>query len=276
MSASTNPPIIPAQASALQDLAQVLARRRRMIGALILREARTRFGRSRLGYIWAIIEPASHVAIMSFVYWAINRQAPVGPSVIMFFATGVLAYFLFHKVALHLGSSVRGSQKVLRLPFAEATDMVVARAILEGLTWVIVAGIVLSAMVAFGLAEWPVEPEVSALAALVTFGLGLGIGMINATAMTLWASWIRIYATLTRPLYIFSGIFFSIDQVPSSLQYWLSWNPVLHAVQWFRLGFRADYATAVLDTGYLLSWVVGSILLGLCMMRVARPRLAYA
>jgi capsular polysaccharide transport system permease protein len=253
-----------------------LTLRRRTIGALLLREAKTRFGRSRLGYVWAIVEPISHIAVMSLVYWAVNRQAPVGASVIMFFATGVLPFFLFHKTALHLGAAVRGSQKVLRMPYVSPMDMVVARAILEFITWSAVVCILLMTLMMLGLAEAPDHPEVSLMAALVTFGLGCGVGLVNATAMTLWTSWVRIYTTLTRPLYIFSAIFFSIDQVPSSLQYWLSWNPVLHAVQWFRSGFRADYETSVLDLEYLACWVVASLLIGMCMMRIARPRLAYA
>ncbi len=264
-------------ASPVEDgLLASLAARRRNIGALLLREQKTRFGRSRIGYVWAVVEPLAHIAVMSLVYWAVNRQAPVGASVIMFFATGVLPFFLFHKTALHLGAAVRGSQKVLRMPFVAPMDMVVARAILEAVTWVAVVCVLFTTLLALGLADMPDAPEVSLLAALVTLGLGFGVGLINATAMTLWTSWVRVYTTLTRPLYIFSAIFFSIDQVPSTLQYWLSWNPVMHAVQWFRTGFRADYETSVLDEKYLIAWVIGTILVGLCMMRIARPRLAYA
>ncbi|MGK7869897.1 ABC transporter permease [Falsiroseomonas sp. E2-1-a20] len=259
-----------------EGVADMFELRSRMIGALLLREARTRFGRSSLGYLWAVIEPISHVAVMCFVYWTINRQSPVGPSVLLFFVTGVLPFFLFHKVALHLGAAVRGSQKVLRMPFVSPIDMVVARAVLEALTWVVVAAILFGALLALDLAEMPVAPETSALAALVTLALGIGVGLVNATAMALWGSWVQIYTMATRPLYIFSAIFFSIDQVPSTLQYWLSWNPVLHAVQWFRAGFRGDYATPVLDEVYLLGWVVATWFIGLCMIRVARPRLAYA
>lgn len=255
---------------------EMLELRGRIIGALLLRETRTRFGRSSLGYIWAVLEPISHVVVLCLIYWSINRQAPVGPSVTLFFVTGVLPFFLFHKTSLHLGAAVRGSQKVLRMPFVAPTDMIAARMVLEWLTWVVVAMLLILALMAMELAEPPEAPETAALAALVTLGLGVGFGLVNASAMVLWSSWIQIYGMLTRPLYILSGIFFSIDQVPSGLQQWLAWNPVLHAVQWFRVGFRADYATPVLDEVYLLSWVVGSVLLGLCMIRVTRARLAYA
>ncbi|WP_043833953.1 ABC transporter permease [Muricoccus aerilatus] len=254
---------------------EALARRAQMSGALLLREAKTQSGRSRIGYLWALIEPLSHVAVMCVVYWAINRRAPVGPSVVLFFITGVLPFFLFHKVALQVGGAVRGSQKVLRMPFVSPLDMIVARAVLAGLTWVVVISILVVLLLAMEVMEPPVSPETAVLAALLTFALGLGVGLVNATAMSLWSSWVHIYGVLTRPLYIFSGIFFSVDRIPSNLQYWLSWNPVLHAVQWFRTGFRSDYSTPVLDRTYLISWVLASLLLGLSMLRAARPRLAY-
>lgn len=258
------------------DFVGALRQRSRMIGALLLRETQTRFGRSSLGYLWALIEPISHVTAMCFVYWTINRQAPVGPSVIMFFVTGVLPFFLFHKTALHLGAAVRGSQKVLRLPFVAPIDMVVARAVLEALTWVSIVLILYVGLLGLGLAEAPEAPETAAAAALATFALGFGVGLVNATAMALWNSWLYFYTMATRPLYIFSAIFFAIDQVPSGLQYWMSWNPVLHAVLWFRTGFRADYASPLLDQGYLISWGIATLFIGLCLMRVTRPRLAYA
>lgn len=258
------------------SIVETLELRGRMIGALLLRETRTRFGRSRLGYVWALLEPIAHVGVMCLVYWTINRQAPVGPSVMLFFVTGVLPFFLFHKTALHLGNAIRSNQKVLRMPLLAPVDVIAARAVLEGMTWLVIAAILLLALMALGMAEWPAEPGTAALAALATFGLGLGIGLVNASLMVLVSSWVQVYHVLTRPLYIFSGIFYSIDQVPSGLQYWLSWNPLLHGVLWFRTGFRADYATPVLDEQYLLSWIGASVLLGLCLLRVARPRLAYA
>ncbi len=81
-------------------------------------------------------------------------------------------------------------------------------------------------------------------------------------------------ATPTRPLRILSANFFSPDRVPSSLQDLLPWNPVLHVVQWFRSGFRADEDTSVRDLECLACWVVASFPTGMCMMRIARPRLA--
>ena len=51
---------------------------------------------------------------------------------------------------------------------------------------------------------------------------------------------------------------------------WLKWNPVLHAVEWMRNGYYADYDSMVLDKAYLV--VVGGILVfvGLAGERLTR------
>jgi len=250
--------------------------RRRVIVALLLREAQTRFGKTRLGYLWALIEPISHVAVMSLVYWAINRMAPVGASVVLFFVTGVLPYFLFQKVALHLGGAVRSNQKLLRLPLVNTMNLVVSRAALEGLTWIVVSALIFFALITTGRAEPPEHPGACMVAAAAAFGLGCGVGLVNAVLMPIWPSWVQIYPTVTRPLYHFSAIFFFIDQIPSYLRDWLSWNPMVHAIQWFRQGYRDDYASTVLDEIYLLKWIAVTLLLGLCMERLAQRRLAEA
>ena len=42
---------------------QALAVQGRVISALTLRETRSRYGNSKLGFFWALFEPAAHVAV---------------------------------------------------------------------------------------------------------------------------------------------------------------------------------------------------------------------
>ena len=44
------------------ELAEAFSIQLRVIGALILREIRGRFGRAKLGYLWAIFEPLMHIS----------------------------------------------------------------------------------------------------------------------------------------------------------------------------------------------------------------------
>ncbi|HDR2511236.1 TPA: ABC transporter permease, partial [Enterobacter roggenkampii] len=47
------------------------------VKALFLREIKTRFGKYRLGYFWAILEPAAHLLVLLAIFGYIkNRTMP--------------------------------------------------------------------------------------------------------------------------------------------------------------------------------------------------------
>jgi tetratricopeptide (TPR) repeat protein len=70
-----------------------LATQRRVIRALVIRETRTRFGESRLGYGWAVLEPLLHIALLSIVFALImHGRPPIGSEFFTFYFTGLLRY----------------------------------------------------------------------------------------------------------------------------------------------------------------------------------------
>jgi tetratricopeptide (TPR) repeat protein len=66
----------------------------RVIHALIIRETRTRFGDSRLGYGWALIEPILHIALLSAVFSLLmHGNPPIGTHFFVFYYTGLIRYY---------------------------------------------------------------------------------------------------------------------------------------------------------------------------------------
>jgi tetratricopeptide (TPR) repeat protein len=65
----------------------------RVVHALIIRETRTRFGDSRLGYGWALLEPILHIALLSAVFSLLMRGSPpIGTNFFVFYFTGLIRY----------------------------------------------------------------------------------------------------------------------------------------------------------------------------------------
>jgi ABC-type polysaccharide/polyol phosphate export permease len=60
---------------------------------------------------------------------------------------------------------------------------------------------------------------------------------------------------------------------PEIARYYLSFNPVLHAVEWMRSAYYPDYGSLVLDKTYLLYWGIGTVFVGLGLERLLRGRL---
>jgi len=245
-----------------------------VIGALCLRETHVRFGRTRLGIVWAFLEPIAHAVILTLMYFVLNRQAPVGGSMPLFFLTGLLPYFLWDKICRRLATSFTSDRTLLKLPLITNLDVLIGRALLEGAVWILVAFVLIRLLVATGYGELPFDIRSLCSAVCVTFILGFGIGSINATMSTLFRSWPQIFSIATRPLYLSSGVFYLVDQLPEMARRVLVWNPIVHAIEWFRSSFYPAYGSVTLDRLYLVQWAVCSLVLGLAIERLARRRIS--
>jgi capsular polysaccharide transport system permease protein len=71
-----------------------------------------------------------------------------------------------------------------------------------------------------------------------------------------------------------TGIFYVPGMMPDWARDVLSWNPVLQAIDWFRVGFFATYRPHWLDQRYLVVTAILALLAGLAAERALRRRLS--
>jgi len=255
-----------------QVLTHALGVQARVVMSLIYRETRVRFGGTRLGYLWALIEPILHVAVLSTIYVVWGRQAPIG-NLQLFFVTGIMPFFLFSHTSSRLSRSISSNTQLLRLPPVTNMDIVFAKAILQGLTWIAVLAILLFLLKLGDKFVMPERIETCAAAAFFTFMLGFGVGLINAVLNMLFKSWEHLYSAVTRPLYLLSGVFYLVDSLPDQARRVLVYNPLVHSIEWFRSGYFTNFSSLTLDRAYLIEWAIATVVLGLCLERAMRRRL---
>ena len=66
-----------------------------VVHALLIRETKTRFGATQLGYLWAFIEPALWSGMFIGFYSAIARIAPPGMSLVAYRTPGIVPFSRF-------------------------------------------------------------------------------------------------------------------------------------------------------------------------------------
>lgn len=246
----------------------------RVVGSLMLREARTRYGKSQFGYLWAVIEPVAIIATFTLVSLTMGHLPPYGNSLLMFFALGTLAFQFYRRVASFCGAAFTANQALLNYPIVKQTDTLVARAALELITCLFVTLMVLGGLMLVDRQPYPAHIEAIAAAVLLLALFGFGFGVINAVIGAYVASWRNIESMLSRPLLILSGVFFVPDRMPPKIIPYLTWNPVLHGVELMRHGYYPDYRSQTLDVPYLFYWAIGLTVLGLAAERAMRIRSA--
>ncbi len=251
---------------------KLLALQMRVLGALILRETRTTFGTSHLGYLWAIVTPAAGVAILVTVFAAIGRQSPFGSNLALFFATGYLTLEFYRKLTSSLMTTFSANKALLTYPVIKETDTLFARALLITATYLLIMFLFYSVLILCERANVPRHPD----QLLYAFGgialLGFGLGTVNAVLLSRWESWRFVEKILNRPLFIISGVFYIPSRLPPEALVILKWNPVLHLIEWVRTGYYPNYDSMVLSRTYVLGWALMLIFLGLAGERLYRKK----
>ena len=238
----------------------------RVIHALIIRETRTRFGDSKLGYGWALLEPIAHILMLSLVFAVLMRgRPPIGEEFFIFYYTGIIPYHMFVHTSSSMTYAIASNGSLLQLPLVGTFDVLMARGLLELLTDTLVAALLLAGFGALGLGALPQDFAGVSTSLLVVWLLGCGCGFLNAVINAFAKSWDKIWAQLTRLLYFCSGIFYVPGMMPEWIRDILAWNPVLH--------FFREYEPHWLDCSYLLTFAVVTLLAGLGLERGLQRRL---
>jgi ABC-type polysaccharide/polyol phosphate export permease/Flp pilus assembly protein TadD len=246
----------------------------RVVHALIIRETRTRFGDARLGYGWALLEPILHILTLSLFFAVLmHGRPPIGTQFFIFYYTGLIPYHVFVHTSSSMTYAVTSNGSLLQLPLVGTFDVIIARALLELATDLLVAVLLLAGFGALGLGTLPNDFGGVAASIAAVWVFACGCGFINAVINAFCKSWDKIWNQVTRILYFCSGIFYVPGNMPDWVRDILTWNPVLHAVDWFRSGFFVDYQPHWLDRTFLASVAVSTLLAGIGLERCLRRQL---
>ncbi len=246
----------------------------RVVHALIVRETRTRFGDSTLGYGWALLEPILHILTLSLFFAVLmHGRPPIGTQFFIFYYTGLIPYHVFVHTSSSLTFAVTSNGSLLQLPLVNTFDVILARALLELATDLTVAVILLAGFGALGLGTMPDNFTGVSASLVAVWVFACGCGFINAAITGFFKSWDKIWSQVTRLLYFCSGIFYVPGNMPDWVRNILSWNPVLHAIDWFRSSFFIGYEPHWLDRTYLVTAAGLTLLVGLGLERSLRRQL---
>ena len=251
---------------------RLIALQVRVIVALVLRETRMTFGTSHFGYFWALVQPIAAIVILVFIFHLIGRQPPYGASLALFFCTAVLTLELYNKLSVSLMRAFTSNKALLNYPMIKETDTLFARLVLIAATFTIIHLVFYTGLIALGLARLPAHPDRIILAFLGTCLLGLGIGTINAILYEHSNTWQHVEKVMARPLFLLSGVFYVPSSMPPEAVAVLWWNPVLHLVEWTRMGYYANYESQVLNIWYPLSFATLLVTIGLFWERMTRKK----
>lgn len=238
----------------------------RAIGALILREVTTTYGRSPGGYVWAILEPVAGIALLTLIFSIGFRAPPLGSSFPLYYATGLLVLLMYVDITLKLSQTIQYSRALLAYPRVTFVDALIARALLNVFTQLIVHALVL------GFILWALQPNIGIdplkvlQAYLLIIALASGVGTLNSFLTLAFPVWQTAWAVLNRPLFLVSCIFFNFESIPTPYSEYLWFNPLVHVVGLMRDAFYPYYQPSYISLLYPLVVAAGTMTMGLFLL----------
>jgi capsular polysaccharide transport system permease protein len=259
-------PNSPEQMSGFREFGLALRNWATVIGLLMVEYVNnSRAG--KFSFIFVLVEPFILIVGM-YIYrgWFKGGTTGFGTSYFLFLSAGLLPYYMFVRTA----STVRRGQQdtAKRLPRISSLDLFIGTAAANGVVWVIVISLALSGMWFYGIKDArPQHIDQCALAVLILFLGGTGFGLLNSAISRYFPMWQIIMAVCLRGLAFLSGVMQIADLYRLNIRVWVVWNPILHGVDWFKVGLYGNYPHMLMDRGYLLKCTLILVFLGIVLDR---------
>lgn len=237
------------------------------VKALFLREIKTRFGKYRLGYFWAVLEPATHLLVLMVIFGFIMHRTMPDISFPVFLLNGIIPYFIFTNITNRSIGAIEANLGLFNYRPVKPIDTIIARASLETLIYAAVYLILMAIVWVLG-EEYSITNILILVFSwflLIIFSCGLGlVFMVLGKTFPELAKFLPI---VLKPLYFISCIMFPIHSVPKEYWHYLLWNPIVHAIELSRESVVAGYLTDGVSLGYLALSAIIMLFIGLALYR---------
>ena len=246
---------------------------RRVIGALMIRELVTRFGRENIGFLWIMVEPLLFAVLVGLLWRYMKGPEEHGVSVIAFVASGYIPLVLFrHSVVRSVRVfSVNGSLMYHRQ--IKVLDFILVRFLIELIGAMMAYLFIGILLVAVG--EFPVPADLGALIggwliyAYFTFSLCLVLAPISEISESVE----RFIPITTYVMIPFSGTFNMVSWLTPEAQRAMYYSPFVHGMEMMRYGIFGDRVNAQWDATVPIAASVVLTLIGLATCRGVRRKL---
>lgn len=247
-----------------------------VIGALILRELHTRFGRENIGYLWLFAEPMLLAVAVGALHSQQHLPLAGGVRSIPFAFAGYALFIMFRSMVSRAETLLEANRPLLNHRRVTLFDMLAARAVLEVCSTALVLTLLLLAAWIGGFADAPQDPLLIVLAVSMMGWFSFACSMI----VTALAHESPVSGRLVHPLLYLSmplsGAFFAMTWLPQQFRDALQWVPTVPIFELLRTGLFAGYDDRWAGMAYPVAMCGFLTLVGLAGLRMLRPRVELA
>ncbi|AXF19734.1 sugar ABC transporter permease [Burkholderia pyrrocinia] len=235
----------------------------RVIGALLMREIITRYGRHNVGFVWLFGEPMMFTLGVIGLWTATKAVHGSGLPIAAFALSGYSSVLLWRNCVNRCCLAILPNHSLLFHRNVRVIDLFISRAILE------IAGATISIFtltilfVTLGIMSMPSDITLILmgwfLLAFFAIGLGFAIGALSERSEMSE----RIWHTVSYLLFALSGALFMVDWLPKKMQQYVLLLPMVHGVEMMRAGYFGELVKPHYSVSYVVIFDAILMLVGL-------------
>jgi ABC-2 type transport system permease protein/capsular polysaccharide transport system permease protein len=246
---------------------QSLMIQKRVVGALLMREIVTRYGRHNIGFMWLFAEPMMFTLGVTALWNLMKHHTDNGISITAFVLTGYSTVLLWRNMPGRCVGSMQPNFSLMYHRQVRPLDVFISRLILEASGATISLVVLSIAFCGFGLVEPPKDylKVIAGWALLAWFAISLSlfIGAFSERSEIIDKLW----HPLTYLLLPLSGSLFMVDPLPPVFQKLALLMPTVSCIELLREGFFGTSAKWHYDLGYVAVFNLVLMFFGLAEVR---------
>ena len=247
----------------------------RSMGAIMLRELHTRFGRHNIGYLWLVIEPMILSGGIALTHLFTHVSLPYGFQPATFYSTGYITYIAMRNNVNRSSGLIESNKPLLFHRTVTLQDISWARTALEGLAVLGAMITITTAYVLLGFSDLPQRPYYILLGLILMTWLSGGLAMI-ITGLSQFSPLVERFVHPATYLMIpVSGMFFTLDELPPKISNLMKWVVFPQITDISRMGLRTEFNSTYVNFPYIICVCAVSTLIGMLLLRLARTRMHF-
>ncbi len=239
----------------------------RVIGALLMREVITRYGRHNVGFLWLFFEPMLFTIGVTTLWTLLSMTHGSNLSITAFAVTGYSSILLWRNCSNRIVKALEPNLSLLYHRNVRVIDVYIARLLLEiaGATVSLVALTIL-----FSAVGWMDLPDdiltvIAGWTLLAWFAIALSLIVGAASERSEMIE--RVWHIITYLMFPLSGAAFLVDWLPKTAQSLILWVPMVHGTEMIRHGFFGAAIRTYENPAYLILANTTMSLIGLALVR---------
>lgn len=254
-------------------VSNALSQQSRIIGALVMREMTTRFGRQGLGFAWVIGEPLVFCFGVLILWTATKPAYENGVRLAPFVMTGYMSLILIRHFIALLSSALQANLGLMYHRQVAPLHIFISRTLLElgGATGAFV--VVYAVLLALGQVSLPHDYLLLYSGWLLLAWTALGFALVMTGVAMRYEVMERLVPVISYMLIPISGAFYMVSWLPASVREYVLYIPFVHGIELIRRGVFGEFVPTYYDVPYAL--LVGAIMIifGLLIISASRDRI---